>query len=128
MARWYPYDGYQQECRFNKLKPMGAKRVKGWELIPAGDEQALMAAVASQGPISVAINVTDTFMDYASGVLDDQLCWNEWEHLNHGTRENANCQQFQAVLVVGYGTDPQGGDYWLVKNSWGTKWGEKGKF
>lgn len=33
-----------------------------------------------------------------------------------------------AVVVVGYGTTEEGQDYWLIKNSWGLKWGENGFF
>lgn len=31
-----------------------------------------------------------------------------------------------AVQLVGYGTDPKDGDYWLVRNSWSPVWGERG--
>jgi len=29
-------------------------------------------------------------------------------------------------MLVGYGTDPQLGDYWLIRNSWSPQWGEEG--
>ncbi len=77
------------------------------------DEDALKAAVATVGPISVLIDTEASFYSYASGVYYEVNCRKEWP--NH------------AVLLVGYGTDEETGeDYWLVKNSWGDKWGEGG--
>lgn len=79
--------------------------------------------LVKNGPMAVAFEVYNDFMNYKSGVyhhtgLQDRF--NPFEITNH------------AVLLVGYGTDmrdpsmPQ--DYWLVKNSWGTGWGEEGYF
>jgi len=79
------------------------------KLIPASYND-MMSAVAKQ-PVSVAIEADkDVFRHYSSGVVDG-ACGQKPNH---------------AVLVVGYGTDPDHGDYWKIKNSWGTAWGEKG--
>ncbi|NWJ03725.1 CATS protein, partial [Crypturellus undulatus] len=105
----YPYTAQNGTCRYN-ASARAATCSKYVEL-PHADEAALRDAVASVGPVSVAIDATQpTFFLYKSGVYDDPRCTQE---VNHG------------VLVVGYGT-LDGKDYWLVKNSWGEHFGDKG--
>jgi len=86
--------------------------VSGHTDVSAGDETALMSAVTST-PVSVAIEADQSvFQLYSSGVLDSSSCGTT---LDHG------------VLLVGYGYDSsESKNYWKVKNSWGTSWGESG--
>jgi C1A family cysteine protease len=87
-----------------------ALKVKACYSVKANDQIALKEAV-SKGPVSIAIEAdTRYFQSYASGVLTSATCGTT---LDHG------------VLVVGYGTE-NGQDYWLVKNSWSTTWGDGG--
>ncbi|XP_071639957.1 procathepsin L [Temnothorax longispinosus] len=108
----YPYEAENDKCRYNP-RNSGAIDV-GYVDIPQEDEEKLKAAVATVGPVSVAIDASHpSFQLYREGVYYDPDC--SEESLDHG------------VLVVGYGTDSETGqDYWLVKNSWGETWGENG--
>ncbi|CAG0890794.1 unnamed protein product [Cyprideis torosa] len=108
----YPYEGEDDKCRYKKDE-RGATDT-GFVDVPQGDEEALKKVVASIGPVSVAIDAShESFQLYKSGVYNEPEC--SPDNLDHG------------VLVVGYGTDEETGlDYWLIKNSWGTSWGENG--
>lgn len=106
----YPYEAVEGTCRFSR-KDIGAT-LRGYQRLPRGSEQALNVAVATKGPVSVAINAKeDGFRLYEGGVYDDPKC--KKTSLNH------------TVLIVGYGKQ-NGKNYWLVKNSWGSQWGLKG--
>ena len=108
----YPYtsgSGWAGFCNTSKSKAT-VVTLTGHTDVPKDDEDALQAAVAKQ-PVSIAIEADrSAFQHYKSGILDNSACGTK---LDHG------------VLIVGYGTD-NGVDYWKVKNSWGTVWGEQG--
>lgn len=107
----YPYEAENDTCRYNP-RNSGASDV-GFVNIPENDEEKLKAAVATVGPISVAIDAShETFQFYSEGIYYEPEC--------------SSIDLDHAVLVVGYGTDENGDDYWLVKNSWGTTWGDQG--
>ena len=76
---------------------------------------ALLDAIATKGPISVSINASPkSFSFYHSGVYNDPACIGGVNNLDH------------SVLAVGFGVDPVGGQYYIVKNSWSTYWGDAG--
>ncbi|XP_070150395.1 cathepsin 8 [Polyergus mexicanus] len=102
----YPYNAEQGMCRFQK--DLSVVNITSWAILPARDEKALEAAVATIGPVAASINASPkTFQLYHKGVYDDYLCSSDT--VNH------------AMLIVGY-TPTE----WILKNWWGDNWGENG--
>ncbi|CAJ1978780.1 unnamed protein product [Sphenostylis stenocarpa] len=106
---YYPYEDNNKICKIKK-EAHGVAQIKGYEKVTANSEKALLKAVAHQ-PVSVYIDDGGSAFQFYSGGIFTGKCGTD---LNH------------AVAVVGYGKARGGTKYWIVKNSWSTKWGEKG--
>jgi len=106
----YPYTSGTTKTGGSCQKCSAVAHISSCSDVKPNDQISLKAAVAQQ-PVAVAIEAdTRYFQSYSSGVLTSSSCGT---NLDHG------------VLIVGYGSE-NGIDYYLVKNSWGTTWGDKG--
>jgi len=107
----YPYKASTGlfACKYKKDK--GVVAVKSYVDVTKESTDQLKAAL-NKGPVSVAIEADKAaFQLYTSGVITGTACGTT---LDHG------------VLAVGYGTDASGTEYYIVKNSWGSSWGDQG--
>jgi cathepsin B len=77
-----------------------------------GDVAKTQTTIMNDGPVEAAFQVYQDFMNYKSGV---------YEH------KSGSLLGGHAIKCIGWGTE-NGVDYWLMANSWGTKWGDKGFF
>jgi len=113
----YPYtsgdpwgEGDDQKCKFDARTTEVSATTMGFRTLPHNDQLALMDHLANRGPISTSVAASDWGL-YYGGVFD-------------GCPYDENIAVNHAVQLVGYGTDPENGDYWLIKNSWSTMWGD----
>ena len=102
----YPYHGVDEDCKDSQCTV--AVQSAGKVQLPQGDEESLANAVALN-PVSIVLDASAMQL-YKEGIIT--RCS---ESINH------------AVLAVGYGVEEETGiKYWIVKNSWGSNWGEEG--
>eukprot|EP00917_Polyrhabdina_sp_WS-2016_P025540 GHVP01054980.1.p1 GENE.GHVP01054980.1~~GHVP01054980.1.p1 ORF type:complete len:505 (+),score=81.97 GHVP01054980.1:1952-3466(+) len=110
----------EENCRCGRL------RVKGWNYVGGAygksDEESILLELLERGPLGVSVEPSREFLNYSSGIFrqggyvqqerdKDNFRWMKVDH---------------ALLIVGYGSSHEDGDYWIVENSWGPLWGEGG--
>jgi len=113
-SEWfYPYtshDGTNYDCVLNPNMTRFVA-LSSYDMLPSNVAAPLYQTVATAGPVAITVEAY-TWQHYESGVYNG--CNQTNPDLDHN------------VQLVGYGTDPSLGDYWLVRNSWTPLWGENG--
>jgi len=104
----YPYTATDGTCQsFHSVA-----NFTSWEFVST-DETQMAAYVAAKSPISVAVDASN-WQFYSGGIIDagGDVC---------ATQDPNNPSLDHGVTVVGYTAD-----YWIVRNSWASSWGENG--
>ena len=108
----YPYKGVDGSCAYSASSATPVQTKSNGKINHRWKEQNWKDAL-SEGIVSIAVSAGNRyFQNYKSGILDTTKCPNSTDH---------------AVAMIGWGQDPSSGaQYWIVRNSWGTSWGEDG--
>jgi len=108
----YPYRSYfgsAFQCSKNLSAPM--VQLSDYTVLPTNEYEPVLQHLAKVGPLAINVDA-GTWSPYESGVYNG--CNQTNPDIDH------------VVQLVGYGNDPENGDFWLVRNSWNPTWGEAG--
>ncbi len=112
----FPYTDRDQSCPLSPYPPL--VKFQAWRRIPCNDIEAIKTAIMTYGVVDAAVYVGSAFEGYSGGIYEDSNtscsgspCY--YTNTNH------------AIALVGW-NDNNGNGYWILRNSWGTGWGESG--
>jgi C1A family cysteine protease len=109
LEQYYPYTGRASTC---KTKITNTLSISSYYSYDGNSCSVLESALKSRPVLASVDGINQIWQFYTSGILNQ--C---------GTRNILN----HAVQVIGFSSFKNGTSYYVVKNSWGTDWGEGGK-
>jgi len=111
----YPYTATTDTCKRSAAKTLDPLSnytcLSGPKL---ANETEMAAFLVANGPLSIAMDA-GILQSYSSGII------------NPGPNDCSKTSLDHAIVIVGFGVDGAL-PFWIVRNSWGTSWGEEGYF
>lgn len=121
--------GYEADFPYTGADPGGAEhsddpvaRFDSWHRIPCGDIDAIKTAIMTYGVVDASVLTTSAFEAYSGGIYDDSQT---------SCTDASPCYYTETdhvIALVGWNDngDAENNGYWILRNSWGTDWGENG--
>ncbi len=116
---YFPYsDADGQSCPSAATNAPKTK-FTSWYRVTCSDIEAIKTAIMTYGVVDAAVYATTSFQNYSGGIFTDS-------YTTCSSNPCYNTPTNHAIALVGWGTDATTGDYWILRNSWGSSWGENG--
>ncbi|MFH1038463.1 MAG: C1 family peptidase [PVC group bacterium] len=112
----YPYSDHDQSCPLSPYPSL--QQFQAWHRIPCNDIEAIKSAIMTYGVVDAAVEVGSAFESYRGGIYQDT-------NTSCGASPCYYTDTNHAISLVGW-NDNGGNGYWILRNSWGTSWGESG--
>ncbi|HRX68625.1 MAG TPA: C1 family peptidase, partial [Tenuifilaceae bacterium] len=116
---YFPYvDADNQSCP-SAASSAPKTKFESWHRVACNDIDAIKTAIMTYGVVDAAVYVSTAFQNYSGGIFTD----------SYTTCSSSPCYNTptnHAISLVGWGYDATYGDYWILRNSWGSSWGEGG--
>lgn len=113
MEKDYPYTAWDGSCKSKSVQH--PYKIESYQGIQDNDREAIKGAIRDYGAVGVTMAVCGSFPGYGGGIYDSTEC--NYAGSNH------------IVALVGWDdtvTTKRGKGIWIMRNSWGTSWGEDG--
>ncbi|NVO09815.1 MAG: DUF333 domain-containing protein [Bacteroidales bacterium] len=115
----FPYLDQDQTCP-SAASTASKTKFSAWYRVPCSNIEAIKTAIMTYGVVDAAVDATATsWNNYSGGIYSDTKT-----ACNGSPCENTTTDH--AIALVGWGHDATAGDYWILRNSWGSSWGESG--